>query len=61
LHGLALSSSLGSTKRRSTPALDWRLTSSDFPGLKTVDGIAETEEFKGAWFKDPDENIIAVG
>jgi hypothetical protein len=33
----------------------------DFPGLKTVDGIAETEGFKGARFKDPDGNIIAVG
>ena len=33
----------------------------DFPGLKTVDGIAEIQGVKGAWFKDPDGNIIAVG
>jgi catechol 2,3-dioxygenase-like lactoylglutathione lyase family enzyme len=33
----------------------------DFPGLKTVDGIAEIEGERAAWFKDPDGNIIAVG
>jgi len=33
----------------------------DFPGLKTVDGIAEIQGVKGAWFKDPDGNILAVG
>jgi catechol 2,3-dioxygenase-like lactoylglutathione lyase family enzyme len=33
----------------------------DFPGLKTVDGIAELEGEKGAWFKDPDGNILSVG
>lgn len=33
----------------------------DFPGLKTVDGIAEIDGIKGAWFKDLDGNIIAVG
>jgi catechol 2,3-dioxygenase-like lactoylglutathione lyase family enzyme len=33
----------------------------DFPGLKTVDGIAEIAGEKGAWFKDLDGNIIAVG
>ena len=33
----------------------------DFPGLKTVDGIAEIQGVKGAWFKDLDGNIIAVG
>jgi catechol 2,3-dioxygenase-like lactoylglutathione lyase family enzyme len=34
----------------------------DFPGLKTVDGVAELEEVgKGAWFKDPDGNILALG
>jgi predicted enzyme related to lactoylglutathione lyase len=32
----------------------------DFPGLKTVDGIATIGEFKGGWFKDPDGNILAV-
>jgi predicted enzyme related to lactoylglutathione lyase len=34
----------------------------DFPGLKTdARGIAEIEGSKGAWFKDPDGNILAVG
>jgi catechol 2,3-dioxygenase-like lactoylglutathione lyase family enzyme len=34
----------------------------DFPGLKTdAKGIAEIEGERGAWFKDPDGNIIAVG
>jgi catechol 2,3-dioxygenase-like lactoylglutathione lyase family enzyme len=33
----------------------------DFPGLKTVDGIAEIEGERTAWFKDPDGNILAVG
>ena len=33
----------------------------DMPGLKTVDGIAEIEGFKGAWFKDPDGNILSIG
>jgi catechol 2,3-dioxygenase-like lactoylglutathione lyase family enzyme len=32
----------------------------DFPGLKTVDGIAEIEGEKGAWFKDTEGNILAV-
>jgi catechol 2,3-dioxygenase-like lactoylglutathione lyase family enzyme len=32
----------------------------DFPGLKTVDGIAELQGERGAWFKDPDGNILAV-
>lgn len=33
----------------------------DFPGLKTVDSIAELEGEKGAWFKDLDGNILAIG
>ncbi|MDQ3210632.1 MAG: hypothetical protein M3Q20_05540 [Actinomycetota bacterium] len=34
----------------------------DFPGLKTDErGIAEIEGERGAWFKDPDGNILAVG
>jgi catechol 2,3-dioxygenase-like lactoylglutathione lyase family enzyme len=33
----------------------------DFPGLKTVDGIAELEGEKAAWFKDLDGNILAIG
>ena len=33
----------------------------DMPGLKTVDGIAEIQGVKGAWFKDPDGNILSVG
>jgi catechol 2,3-dioxygenase-like lactoylglutathione lyase family enzyme len=33
----------------------------DLPGLKTVNGIAEIQGVKGAWFKDPDGNILAIG
>jgi catechol 2,3-dioxygenase-like lactoylglutathione lyase family enzyme len=33
----------------------------DMPGLKTVDGIAEIQGVKGAWFKDPDGNILSIG
>jgi catechol 2,3-dioxygenase-like lactoylglutathione lyase family enzyme len=33
----------------------------DLPGIKTVDGIAEAGDERGAWFKDPDGNILAVG
>src|SRR5437763_1030337 len=33
----------------------------DMPGLKTVDGIAENQGVKGAWFKDSDGNILSVG
>jgi catechol 2,3-dioxygenase-like lactoylglutathione lyase family enzyme len=33
----------------------------DMPGLKTIDGIAEIQGVRGAWIKDPDGNILAVG
>ena len=34
----------------------------DLPGVKTVDGIAEhSSGARGAWFKDPDGNILEVG
>jgi catechol 2,3-dioxygenase-like lactoylglutathione lyase family enzyme len=35
----------------------------DLPGLKTTDGIAtlgEEKKAKGAWFRDPDGNILAI-
>jgi catechol 2,3-dioxygenase-like lactoylglutathione lyase family enzyme len=32
----------------------------DLPGLKTVNGIAELEGFRGAWFKDSEGNVLAV-
>ena len=32
----------------------------DFPGLKTVNGIATVGQVQGAWFKDPDGNVIGV-
>jgi catechol 2,3-dioxygenase-like lactoylglutathione lyase family enzyme len=32
----------------------------DLPGLKTVNGIAEVEGFRGAWFKDSEGNVLAV-
>lgn len=33
----------------------------DFPGLKTVNGIATLGDEKAAWFKDSEGNIICVG
>jgi catechol 2,3-dioxygenase-like lactoylglutathione lyase family enzyme len=35
--------------------------SKGFEGIKTVGGIAEIQGVKGAWFKDPDGNILSVG
>jgi catechol 2,3-dioxygenase-like lactoylglutathione lyase family enzyme len=33
----------------------------DLPGFKTVDGIAEIEGEKGAWFKDSEGNLLSLG
>lgn len=33
----------------------------DLPGLKTVDGVAQMGEERGAWFSDSEGNIIAIG
>jgi len=33
----------------------------DLPGFKTVDGIAKQEGWKGAWFKDSEGNLFAIG
>ena len=32
----------------------------DFPGLKTVNGVATTGDGKAAWFKDSEGNIMAL-
>ena len=32
----------------------------DLPYLKTVDHIATMGDFKSAWFKDPDGNVLCV-
>jgi catechol 2,3-dioxygenase-like lactoylglutathione lyase family enzyme len=32
----------------------------DSPELKTINSIATIGDLKGAWFKDPDGNILAV-
>jgi catechol 2,3-dioxygenase-like lactoylglutathione lyase family enzyme len=32
----------------------------DLPEIKTVDGIATFDDFRAAWFRDPDGNIIAL-
>jgi len=32
----------------------------DLPGLKTVNGVVEMENMRGAWFKDPDGNILSL-
>ena len=33
----------------------------DLPGLKTVNGVATIGESKGAWFKDSEGNLLALG
>ena len=33
----------------------------DTPGLKTVNGVAEIEDLKAAWFKDSEGNLLALG
>ena len=33
----------------------------DLPGLRTVNGVATVGDRKGAWFKDPDGNILGLG
>jgi catechol 2,3-dioxygenase-like lactoylglutathione lyase family enzyme len=33
----------------------------DMPGLKTVNSIAERSDFRGAWFKDSEGNMIGIG
>jgi catechol 2,3-dioxygenase-like lactoylglutathione lyase family enzyme len=33
----------------------------DMPGLKTVDSIATIGDRRGAWFKDSEGNILAIG
>jgi catechol 2,3-dioxygenase-like lactoylglutathione lyase family enzyme len=32
----------------------------DFPGLKTVDGIADTGPVRSAWFKDSEGNLAGI-
>lgn len=32
----------------------------DLPGLKTVNGIAEADNVRGAWFKDSEGNVVAL-
>ena len=32
----------------------------DLPGMKTVDGVANMGDTKGAWFKDTEGNIMAL-
>ena len=33
----------------------------DIPGLKTVDSIATLDSLRGAWFRDSEGNILAIG
>jgi catechol 2,3-dioxygenase-like lactoylglutathione lyase family enzyme len=33
----------------------------DLPGFKTVDGIADIAGERGAWFKDSEGNLLAIG
>jgi hypothetical protein len=32
----------------------------DMPEIKTVDGILTMGDFKAAWFRDPDGNILGI-
>jgi catechol 2,3-dioxygenase-like lactoylglutathione lyase family enzyme len=32
----------------------------DLPGMKTENGVVEMEGARGAWFKDPDGNILSL-
>jgi catechol 2,3-dioxygenase-like lactoylglutathione lyase family enzyme len=32
----------------------------DFPGLKTINGVADLDGEKAAWFRDPDGNILSI-
>ncbi|TFC52121.1 VOC family protein [Cryobacterium sp. TMT1-21] len=32
----------------------------DVPGLKTVNGVAATDEMKSAWFRDTEGNFICI-
>lgn len=32
----------------------------DFPGLKTVNGVATIGSYQSAWFKDPEGNIVSL-
>ncbi|MFI1659965.1 VOC family protein [Streptomyces sp. NPDC020472] len=32
----------------------------DLPGIKTVDGVVESDTMRGAWFKDSEGNILCV-
>jgi catechol 2,3-dioxygenase-like lactoylglutathione lyase family enzyme len=33
----------------------------DLPGVKTVDGVAQLGDLRGAWFSDSEGNIIGIG
>jgi catechol 2,3-dioxygenase-like lactoylglutathione lyase family enzyme len=33
----------------------------DMPGLKTVDGVADLNGMRGAWFKDSEGNTLNIG
>jgi hypothetical protein len=37
-----------------------RFEDDDLPGVRTVNGIAELGGVRGAWFKDPEGNILSV-
>ncbi|WP_354640616.1 VOC family protein [Kitasatospora camelliae] len=32
----------------------------DLPGIKTVDGVVESDTMRGAWFKDSEGNILCL-
>ena len=38
----------------------WTFLEYDFPGLKTVDGVAELGDERSAWFADSEGNILGL-
>jgi len=51
----AIEDEVGELRRRGVTFEEY-----DLPTLKTVDGVASVGPIKGAWFKDPDGNVIGV-
>ena len=48
------------TEARELKARGVKFEDIDLPNLKTVNGIATMGNIKGAWFKDPEGNILAI-
>jgi predicted enzyme related to lactoylglutathione lyase len=51
-----IATTVAELKRRGVPFEDY-----DFPGLKTIDGVADLGYEKSAWFHDSEGNLLALG